>query len=420
MTTTMNWLRRLGRSRLLDVGAVLIAVLSVWRIAVVLPVRVWGFDFNHFYISSRLLLEGQNPYLSSLEPMSREMGFEFGKDLPIPHYPPSFLWMFAPLASLPPRVAFAVWVAGEVLSLGLLLWLARLLLRDRLSSRGWIFLCAAAIASQPVFLQFWFSQAQLMLALLALVAYACHRRGQYAIACMAITAAGVLKFYPFVLLPWFVWRSGGSVRARIGRALFAVTFGVILVLVTGAGLWRDFYRFGMPVAAKNEIGRNFHYALPSLVANLGFASSRFSPSEIASHFWWAGGTAAGLLVIGLAYLVCYRCERDEETEFCLVCVAMLAGIVTVQGHYFVWLIFPLACLALRVAAEPSGQRVLVFSVIALLLNEVIPPPGSLFRDRIYLKILANYFPFYGLIALGLFLGRELAKRVHQSTRESHS
>jgi hypothetical protein len=405
---------------MLDVGAALITVLSVWRIVAMLPFRVWGFDFNHFYVSSRLLLEGRNPYLNSLEPMSREMGFEFGKDLPIPHYPPSFLWMFAPLASLPPRAAFAVWVMGEVLSLGLLLWLARLLLRDRMSLRGWGFLCAATIASQPVFMQFCFSQTQLLLAVMALGAYACHRRGRHTAACMAITLAGVLKFYPFVLLPWFVWRSGGSVRARIGRALVTLAFGMMIVLFTGTGLWRDFLRFGMPVAAKNEIGRNFHYALPSLVTNLGFASNHFNPSEAAIHFWWSAGTAAGLVVIGLTYLVCYRNESDEEMEFCLICVAMLAGIVTVQGHYFVWLVFPLACAALRVTARPSGQRVLFLSLVALLLNEVTPPPASLFRDHIYLKILANYVPFYGLMALGVFLGRELASGKHQSTREADS
>jgi len=417
VTTTMNWLKRLGQNRLLDAGAVFIAVLSLWRIATVLPSRVWGFDFNHFYISSRLLVEGQNPYLSSLEPMSREMGFEFGKDLPIPHYPPSFLWLFAPLASLPPRAAFAVWVMGEFLSVGLLLWLVRLLLRDRLSSRGWIFVCAATIASQPVFLQFWFSQAQLLLALVALGAYACHRRGQHSIACLAITAAGVLKLYPFVLLPWFVWRSGGGTRARIARGFLAIAFGVLLLFATGTGLWKAFVQFGMPVAAKNEIGRNFHYALPSLVANLGFASSQFNPSEAGSRFWWIAGTLAGLVVIGTAYLVCYYSARDEEMEFCLICVAMLAGIVTVQGHYFVWLIFPLACAALRVAAKPSGRRVLFFSVVALLLNEVTPPPVSLFSHHIYLKILGNYFPFYGLVALGLFLGRELAGGLPQGTRK---
>ena len=416
VTTTVNWIKRLGQNRMLDFGAALIAVLSVWRIILVLPTRLWGFDFNHFYVSSRLLIQGKNPYLISLEPMSREMGFEFSRDLPIPHYPPSFLWMFAPLVSLPPRVAFAVWVLVEILSLGLLLWLTRQLLKDRLSPRGWRFLCIAAIASQPIFWQFCFSQVQLPLAAVALGAYALHRRGHHAVACMAVAAAGMLKFYPFVLLPWFVWRSGGSVPTRISRAFLVIAMSVTVVVVTGPGLWRDFVRLGIPVAAANEVGRNFHYALPSLVTNLGLAYSGLNPSGAASRLWWAAGTAAGLLVIGLAYRLCYRSERDDETEFCLLCVAMLAGIVTVQGHYFVWLIFPLACAALRVAAKSSTRSILCFSLIVLALNEVTPPPLSFLSDHIYLKILVNYVPLYGLMGLGALLGGKMMKGRYQSAK----
>jgi hypothetical protein len=416
----MTWLRRLGQNRLLDLGAAFIAVLSVWRIIAVLPSRVWDFDFNHFYISSRLLVRGQNPYLVSLEPMSKEMGFEFSGDLPIPHYPPSFLWMFAPLAGLAPRTAFWVWVMIEVLSLGLLLWLTRHLLSNRLSPRGWMFVCVGAVACLPVYSQFYYSQMQLQLAAIGLGAYALYRRGQYAAACLAVAAAGMLKFYPFVLLPWFVWRSGGGVTARINRAFSAVAFSVIIVLVTSPGLWRDFVHLGMPVAAANEINQKYHYAAPSLVTNLGFARSGFMPSKTAARVWWAAGTATGLGTIALAYLMCYRSDRDDETEFCLLSVAMLAGIVTVQGNYFVWLIFPLAHAALRVAARPSGQRVLLLSLVALLVNQIIPPPESVFRNHVYLRILINYIPFYGLVALGVFLSGELTSGKRRVRSESDS
>jgi hypothetical protein len=409
VTSTVNWLRRLGQNRLLDIGAVFIAVLSVWRIAVVLPSRMWDFDFNHFYVSSRLLILGQNPYLISLKPMSRNMGLEFSNDLPVPHYPPTFLWMFAPLAGRPLRVAFAVWVVVEFLSLGLLLWLTRHLLGDRLSLRGWGFICVAGIASQPVYWQFCFSQVQLPLAALVLGAYALHRRGQYVAACVSAAAAGMLKFYPFVLLPWFVWRSGGSVAARINRALLVAALCGTIVLVTGPRLWSDFIRLGIPVAAANEVGSNFHYSIPSFVTNLGLSSSGVAPSEAASRLWWAAGTAAGLVVIAIAYAICLRNERNDEMEFCLLCVAMLAGIVTVQGHYFVWLVFPLATVAVRLAARPSTSRILFFSTMVLLANEVTPPSPAFLGDHVYLKILANYVPLYGLVALGVFLGRGLAR-----------
>ena len=156
--------------------------------------------------------------------------------------------------------------------------------------------------------------------------------------------------------------------------------------------------------------------MPSLVTNLGFASSRFNPSEPVSRLWWTAGTVAGLGVIALAYLVCFRHKGAEEMEFCLLCAAMLAGTVTVQGHYFVWLIFPMASAALRVAARPSWSRVLFLLLVALLLNQVNPYLFLSNHRYIYVKILFSYVPLYGLVALGVFLGRELLKEEHWNAR----
>src|SRR5579871_2790423 len=103
-------LRRLARNRLLDAGAILAIVLVIrWWFAVI-PPRWSQFDFNQYYVGARMLLEGQNPYTTSLKPMCDKFGFDFAPELPIAGYPPSFLWMFAPLAALSPHTAFVVWV----------------------------------------------------------------------------------------------------------------------------------------------------------------------------------------------------------------------------------------------------------------------------------------------------------------------
>lgn len=403
----MEWFKRVGRNRLLDIGMLAIGLASVVNIAWILPSRVWGFDFNHFYVSSRLLLQGHNPYTTGLEGMSREMGFEFSKEFPTAHYPPSFLWFLAPLASLPPRAAFAVWVTSEVLCLGLLLWFTRRLLGNRLSLRGQMFVCAAAVAAPPVYWHLYYSQMQLLLAATALGAYVLHKRGRDTSACLAVTAAGLLKFYPFVLLPWFIWRGAGGMRQRIGRALVVLTFAVVVVSITGPGLWRDFFRRGLPVAAKNEVGRNFHYAVPALVTNLGLASSRFNPSESAARLWWGMGTIAGLGVIAWAYLICLRRKGDEEMEFCLVCTAMLAGIVIVQGHYFVWLIFPMAAAAARIVANPSRNRIIWFGLVLATVNTLSATSTTLLDNHLFAKVFLNCIPLYGVLALAVFFAIEL-------------
>ncbi len=110
----MNWWRRLATYRILDVGAValMVSVLVWW--SMVLPPRWSDFDFSQFYGSGRMLLKGQNPYTTSLEATSHALGLSYSPDLPFATYPPSFLWIFAALAVLPPQAAFAVWVGGNL------------------------------------------------------------------------------------------------------------------------------------------------------------------------------------------------------------------------------------------------------------------------------------------------------------------
>jgi hypothetical protein len=57
------------------VGAGLIAILAIWRIAVVLPVRARTYDFAHYYTASHLLWEGRTPYQDTLEPLMQQSGF---------------------------------------------------------------------------------------------------------------------------------------------------------------------------------------------------------------------------------------------------------------------------------------------------------------------------------------------------------
>ena len=94
------------RSSVLDVGVVLIALVHVVWIALLLPSRTFTHDFNHSYISSRLLLEGHNPYRTPLASESEKYGFVHTETIPVATNPPLLLWLFAPLTMLPPRPAF--------------------------------------------------------------------------------------------------------------------------------------------------------------------------------------------------------------------------------------------------------------------------------------------------------------------------
>lgn len=393
--------------RVLDVGAVMVtaAVLVQWSTAI--PPRWSDFDFNHFYVTSRILLEGQNPYTTPLKPMSDALGFKYSEAFPVAAYPPSFLWLFTPLAGLPPRAAFAIWVGVEIVCLVIILWLTRQLLGERLSLRGWLFVAALAITSRTVTFHLLYSQVQLLLAALVLAAYTAHRAGRHGWACLAISTAGILKFYPFVLLPWFVWSSSGCMRVRLHRILWVIGFVFAIIVLTGPRLWCDFLQYGIPVGVGEEVGRNFHFSLSALVTNLGYAYHHFRPSPGAKQWWWTMGTIAGLLVIAVSYYVCLTTQRDPEAQFCLLCTAMLAGTITVQGHYFVLLVFPLAAAAVRIAAKPASWQIFCFVLLMVAFNCVDPPDSPFLLQHSFLYLFASDLPLYGLIGLGVFFWREL-------------
>jgi Glycosyltransferase family 87 len=408
MSKTMDWLKRLATCQLLDVGAILvtISVIALW--AAVLPSCWIDYDFNNFYMSGRMLLEGQNPYTTSMHDMSQSLGFRFSEDIPIAGYPPSFLYVFAALATLPPLAAFIVWLALEIGCLIVLLWLTHRLLGERLSRRGWLFVVTLTIISRTVSFSLYFSQVQLLLAVFVLGAYAAHRAGRHSWACLAVSAAGILKFYPFVLLPWFVWSGGGTMRTRVYRLLGALGFAFGIFVLTGPGFWRDFLQHAIPMAKKGAVGRTFHFSLAAFVTNLGFWYHGFNPTPEASRWWWFLGTGAGSTAIAVAYGICLMAVSDLEAQFCLLCVAMLIGTVTVEGHYFVFLVFPLTVMAARIATKPTLGKVIYLALLLMAMNLLDPPDIPFLWRHLLLYIIVSDVPLYGLFGLAVFFWWELS------------
>jgi hypothetical protein len=97
--------------------------------------------------------------------------------------------------------------------------------------------------------------------------------------------------------------------------------------------------------------------------------------------------------------------RDLETEFCLLCVVMLAGSPVTWGHYFVFLIFPVAVSVVRLREGLTESRLIGFALIILALN-VLDLAGKPWMERRFaVAFVANYIPLAGLIALAcLFVG----------------
>jgi len=403
--------RRLAQNRLLDVAAVGLAICASVKLAHDVPARANQDDFAHYYLSSRLLLERQNPYTIELIPLYARYGFVLPPGIATIRTPnpPLFVSFFTVFARFVPRAGFVCWVAFEIGCLAIILWQTCRLLGDRLTKRGRLFVCAAAIMSAPLYWQLIYSQMGLLLTALVVTAYAWRVQEKHVLASVAVAVAGLLKVFPFVLLPWFLWRGSGSLSKKVMRT--AITTGVIgiLVLATGWQRWLDFVRYIVPQVPGASL-TPFNFGLPGFVANLGLAVSDILPTSDAAHPWITLGACVGLLVIGLCYLVCWWPESDHEAEFCLLCVAVLVGSVRTWGHYLVFLIFPCAVLAMRIAKRPSWPGIALLTITLFFLNDVGTREGPMLDQHRLLKVFVNGFPVYGLLALGTFFLQEVQKR----------
>jgi hypothetical protein len=404
------WLQGVARSRLLDAGFALIALLSVLQLARSLPPNAVRNDFAHYYLSSRLLWEGGNVYQTPLQPLYAAAGFQFEGDVPTATNPPALIWLFVPFARLPAGLAFWCWVAAQAVALGIILWLTRNLLGDRLSGRGWFYVWVAVLSSAMVYWHFQFSQVQLILAALVLFGYRLRQQGLETLACLLVTMAGLIKLYPLALLPWFVWGTDGLVRQRLKRLAVVVIFTALAVGGMGISLWADFLTHGLAVVTQCSLNHTFNFTVPSLLLNLCYAAYDFRPPASVAQTWWAIGVVLGMVLIAVAYWLCWRSERAEEMQFGLLTVAMLAGGVTSWGHYLVFLIFPLAALATQIGRNGSWQRASGFVFLLLLLNTVKTMEGGWLNNHIYVKIFANELPLLAMLIFYVWFARMLTRR----------
>lgn len=395
----MNWLRRLWRNRLLDVGLGVVVVVGLWKIASILPERSQTNDFAHYYLGSRLVWAGANPYATPLEPLCRQFGFMFEPAIPIATNPPVLLWAFGLLAWLTPTWAYAGWVAVQLASLALLLWMIRELFGQRLSARGWWWLCAGVTVSTPVYLHFYYAQVQLPLAVVVLAAYRWQNRGWHRLAVVTIVLAGLLKLYPLFWLPWLIL--GAPARRRIGLAGLAVALLVVGVVLSGPWLWWEFYNHALPVITRCSLG-NPVLNVPSLILNLASAARGYAVPADFVALWLGIGTATGLGLIVGAYVIGQRCA-DREVQFGLVTVGVLAGTVAAQGHYFVFLVFPVALAAVRFWHWPPTWSGVGLVVAVLLLNCPTDIAAGFLDRHLLLKVLLNYLPLVGLLIVGWLL-----------------
>jgi len=325
-------------------AAVLVAISAAWQLALMIPSRAQQNDFAHYYVSSRLLLHGENPYRQSLLDQFSVCGFtELDEKVVQATNPPTLLYLFAPLAALPPETAFYGWALLQGVCLALIVGLTCLLLREQLSRNAMMVLGVLAVASPAVYYHFYYSQCQLLLGALLLGAFYAKRKGLDTSACLLAATAGVLKIFPLAFLPWFIWRSKRPYRT--GAITVAVAGAAMLL--SGPQLWIDFWTYGKPYIVNWSLGSPHGHSLTTLLMRIGLILQQAHHIEGARGAFSAVGVVAGSSMLLYVYSIIYRKVGDAETQFCLLSVAVLCASFCCWVHYHVMLIFPVAFIGVR-------------------------------------------------------------------------
>jgi hypothetical protein len=384
----------------------LLCAFGIIRIALILPARSHENDFAHYYVTSRLWVEGRDPYRTPFAPEFAKYGFQYDPRIPTGTNPPALVALFAPIALLPPGAAFVAWVAIEILSLALTLAMIVALLRRRVAARMLAILVGLLVASSTLYFHFYFSQVQLVLGALLLGAYVLQRSGRYSSALALVAASALLKFFPAALLPWFVLTAPGSLKARIARTRPALALIALVVLCTWR-LWPGFLHAGGAVVGDAVVNQTFNFSLPSLIVNIGVAGRAFAITSADLATIWRFASAAALLLVALAYVPLLSGERDLENDFCVLLLLVTASSPTAWGHYFVLGFFPFCVFAARMLDRHTAVHLIALGLVfgfTLNLGDGVSLPAWL-AARInaalpYSVLVAcTYFPLYGLLAL---------------------
>ena len=374
------------------------------RIVDLADTRGFENDFAHYYVSSKAFLSGNSDiYRIDLGPEYERLNWT-KMDEPVfrASNPPALLIFFCAFAVFPPNIAFWLWVTLQIVCLVLIYCICKRLIGNRLSDDQYKMVISAFLVLPILEAHFHYSQVQLLLLVLVLWAYDLSKRGNFLSSCLLICVASLLKIFPLVLLPWFVWNCGrrASQRVRIGVASAAMLLAGLIA--TGPYLWIDFFETaskGISVWAKSFPS----YSICSFFSKFGIIISGSNGSALTNTLF-SIGLAVSLLMLTLFYVATTGIfgkgrfdDRDKDVEFSTLLVLMLLCGTTCWLHYLVFIFFPV-CIALsKLLEQPDRFKWAIAGSVFLMLHT------SLFVSLANgpTKLVVTNLPF---IALCILLG----------------
>lgn len=387
-------------------GACTLMLLGLLRLLPTLSLSSFHNDFSHYYIGGSLFAAGVNVYTEPLLPHTTRLGFEYDPTIPFAAHPPLILWMFSWLSYLPPAFAYLAWLAAQVAFLAAALELTRRILDYSWSSASWLLMVGLFLNTFSVQTLFFYSQVQLLVAVMLYAAFQAHLRGRHASACSLLTLATAFKLYPLVLFPWFFFGGANTGRNWARKLLAAGTTGLICLAVPGLNNWLSFVQEGVPALAENAT-KWTNYSVQNWVRMVSATPDLRALNEVFPLTVDHLASLCSAAMIAGAYLYVWKGRLGPRGSFCILLTATtLAGIIA-WSHYLTIFLLPVALLWGRSlnSGRPSWQ-LLCYGLGWLLL---MPGLDSLWlsKDSSLWRILLHFYPLYVAFAVaGLLIATE--------------
>lgn len=341
-----------------------VGLLTLGRQVVALfPPEVYRKDMIQEYLLARAILDRSNPYVA--QPVLAERYLPAAVALPQSgSHPPFAALISVPLGLLSFEAASALWLGVELL---LLLGLAVLLFADgggrTISWRVAVAFCALLLW-YPVFIELFFGQLSLALAVLLVASWQAAKGGRPRLAGVLVGAAIAIKLFPVVIAGYFLLKRRWSVVFWAGATAAALTG--LAGMVVGADGFRSYVSEGLPATGYWRAAEG-SYSLFSAVWRVFAGSHSIMPLIDLPWLAWPASLLASLGVLAVGALAALRAE-DPDAEFsAAICATALAAPITWQ-HYLVLLIWPLFFIGRRLRAQgwpPCESNALVLAVVGM-------------------------------------------------------
>ena len=229
------------------------------------------------------------------------------------------------------------------------------------------------------------------------------------IACVIVVLATLIKVYPLVLLPWFVWRSDRQMTGRIAAGIVAVVALAIGVWLTDISMWLNFIDYGLATVSMWMKISHECFTISNTLHQFGSLVT----GDVTSDVLVRVGSYIGIAILAVFYLtLVFRSAKPQRdvlnVELALLILLMLFCGATCWWHYLVFLLFPFQVIASKLKDAPVFFSIASFAIVVLLFGKIDFPSANIE----FLERLLNQRPLLAMMLMAAFLAFKLKSNEH--------